>query len=73
MAVTHMAAHRRGHQVSKPSALIAEGEADRALEPALTRLMAGCAELADSTAGMSDAALSGMFIAEEQAYLDVAE
>ncbi|MCO4053333.1 MAG: hypothetical protein HEQ16_04630 [Bosea sp.] len=67
-----MAAHRRGDQVLKPYALIAEGEAHRALEPALARLMAVRADLADSTTGASDAALSGMLIAEEQAHLDVA-
>jgi hypothetical protein len=67
MAVTDMAAHRRGDQVSKPCALIAEGEAGRALEPALARLMAIRADLADSTIGTSDASLSGMLIVEEQA------
>lgn len=72
MAVTDMAAHRRGDQVSKPYALIAEGEAGRALEPALARLMAIRADLADSTIGTSDAAPSGMLIVEEQAYLDFA-
>lgn len=72
MAVTHMAAHRRGNQVPRPYALIAEAEADRDLEPALARLMAVRADLADPVGGVSDAALSGMLIVEEQAYLDVA-
>jgi len=72
MAVTHLAAHRRGDQVSKSYALIAEGEAGRALEPALARLMAVSADLPVSTIGTSDAALSGMLIAAERADLDVA-
>ena len=72
MTVTHMAAHRRGDQVSKSYALIAEGGVGRALEPALARLMAVRADLPDSTIGASDASLSGMLIAEEQADLDVA-
>jgi hypothetical protein len=72
MAVTHMAAHRRGDQVSPTYALIAENERNRALEPALARLMAIRADLADPAGGASDAALAGMLMAEEQAYLDVA-
>jgi hypothetical protein len=70
MAVTHMVAHRRGDQVSPAYALIAEREPDRALEPALARLMAVRADLADPVTRASDAALSGMLMTEEQAYLD---
>jgi hypothetical protein len=72
MAVTHMAAHRRGNQVSPAYALIAENEPDRNLEPSLARLMAVRADLAEPSSSPSDAALAGMLIAEEQAYLDVA-
>jgi hypothetical protein len=72
MAVTHTAAHRRGDQLSKPYALIAEREAGRAREPALARLMAIRADLPDSTIGASDASLSGMLIVEEQACLGIA-
>jgi hypothetical protein len=72
MAVTHMAAHCRGNQVPRPYALIAEAQAERDLEPALARLMAVRAELADPAGGVSDAALSGMLGVEDQAYLDVA-
>jgi hypothetical protein len=67
-----MAAHRRGDQVIKPYALIAEEDAERDLEPALARLMAVRADLADPASEASDAALTGMLIAEERAYLDVA-
>jgi hypothetical protein len=72
MAVTHMAAHRRGDQVSPAYALVAEKERERFLESALARLMAVRADLADPAPGVSDAALSGMLITENQAYLDVA-
>ena len=71
MAVMHMAARRRGDQVP-PYALIAEQAHEHELEPAVARLLAIRAELADPGQRPSDAALTGMLLAEQQACLDVA-
>jgi hypothetical protein len=71
MAVISMPAHRRGDQVKYPYAQIAEGAPERELGSALARLMVVRADLADPDSRASDAALAGMLMVEEQAYLDV--